>query len=94
MSERTVRVDALPESVVALLHAVYDALDIPLPGLTDADEREHAALLQRRCGNSLTILGCVLDDKHDIAPAAATLRRWTAEQPVTYTPWAGDGSAA
>jgi hypothetical protein len=94
MSEQTVRVDTLPEPVVTLLRAVRDALDIPMPGLTDADERTHAALLQRRCGDALAILDCVVDEGHDVAGAAETLRRWTAERLVTYTPWTDDGSAA
>ncbi|MFD8396462.1 hypothetical protein ACFV2N_46655 [Streptomyces sp. NPDC059680] len=50
MTKRTnpERVDSLPEPVLALLRAVHDALDIPLPGLTDADERAYARLLELR----------------------------------------------
>ncbi|MFF3872548.1 hypothetical protein [Streptomyces sp. NPDC001978] len=92
MSEPTVpeRVD-IPDTAVALLRAVHDALDIPLPGLTDADERAHATLLTRRAARARVILACVLSDGHQAGESAETLRAWTAEDPVTYTPWTDDG---
>ncbi|WP_030169339.1 hypothetical protein [Streptomyces sp. NRRL S-813] len=82
------------EAATALLRAVHDALDIPLPGLTDADEREHAALLAQRAREARIALACVLVDGHDIARAAELLRAWTERLPVTYTPWTDDGGAA
>ncbi|WP_059048291.1 hypothetical protein [Streptomyces acidiscabies] len=93
MSGTDVRLASLPEPVGALLRAVHDTLDIPLPGLTDADERAHAKLLQQRSGRAQVILACVLDDGHDFGRAAETLRSWTADMPVTYTPWTYGGGA-
>ncbi|MGW2417113.1 hypothetical protein ACWCV5_33855 [Streptomyces tubercidicus] len=93
MSDTTVRVDSLPDAAVALLRAVHDALNVPLPGLADEDESEYAALLQRRSHDALAILGCVLEQGHDVAFAAGALRRWTADRPVTYTPWTDNGGA-
>ncbi|MDL2080778.1 hypothetical protein QNN03_30470 [Streptomyces sp. GXMU-J15] len=93
MSGPTVRLACLPAPVVALLRAVHDALDVPLPGLTDADERAHAVLLHQRAREAWIVLGYVLDDGHEVGPSAESLRAWTARNPVEYTPWDGGGVA-
>ncbi|MGW2832080.1 hypothetical protein [Streptomyces sp. NPDC001286] len=94
MNEPTVRLDSLPVSAVALLRAVHDALALPLPGLSDEDECAYAKLLESRAQEARIILACVLNSGHEMGPAAASLREWTAREPVTYTPWTGDGGAA
>ncbi|MEU6221285.1 hypothetical protein ABZ845_27825 [Streptomyces sp. NPDC047022] len=85
------RVDSWPEPVVALLRAVHDALDIPLPGLTDEDEHAYTKLLDSRAADARIILACVLDAGHEAGGATASLRACTARHPVTYTPWIGHG---
>jgi hypothetical protein len=87
------RVGSFPEPVVALLRAVHDALDLPLPGLTDADERAYARLLAQRARDARVILAGVLDDGHEAGGAAVSLRAWMDREPVTYTPWIKDGGA-
>ncbi|KOG72933.1 hypothetical protein ADK77_10245 [Streptomyces antibioticus] len=94
MSEPTVRIDSLPEPAVTLLRAVHDALDLPLPGLTDTDERAYHVLLHDRASQARIILECVLTRGHDFGPAAERLTAWTAGEPVTYTPWTDKGGAA
>ncbi|QRX92038.1 hypothetical protein [Streptomyces noursei] len=94
MTEPAVYLDSLPEAVVALLRAVQQALDIPLPDVTDGDERAYATLLQRRSVDVRVILAGVLHDGHKVGLAAESLRSWTAERPITYTPWADDGGAS
>ncbi|MFF2805766.1 hypothetical protein ACFVT2_01045 [Streptomyces sp. NPDC058000] len=94
MTEPTVYLDSLPEAAVALLRAVHDALDIPLSGTADADGRAYARLLQHRALDARVILAGVLHDDHNVGRAAEQLREWTADQPVTYTPWTADGGAA
>ncbi|MEV6807329.1 hypothetical protein [Streptomyces sp. NPDC051132] len=87
MNDPSVRVGSLPEAAVALLRALHDALDLPLPGLTDADERAYHLLLHDRASRARIILECALVSNHDLGPATEQLRAWTAEGPVTYTPW-------
>ncbi|MFD8393074.1 hypothetical protein ACFV2N_28695 [Streptomyces sp. NPDC059680] len=87
------RVDSLPEPVVALLRAVHDALDIPLPGLTDADERAYARLLELRAMHARVTMACILQDGHGVGQSASFLRDRLEREPVTYTPWTGDGGA-
>ncbi|MFF5535567.1 hypothetical protein ACFY71_24315 [Streptomyces cinerochromogenes] len=94
MSEPSVRIASLPESAAALLRAIHDALDLPLPGLTDADERAYHLLLHDRVSQARIILECVLTEGHDFGPAAERLTAWTAGEPVTYTPWIDKGDAA
>ncbi|WP_030750439.1 hypothetical protein [Streptomyces sp. NRRL S-31] len=93
MSEPIVRIDSLPAPVAELLRAVRDSLDLPLPGLTDADERAYHVLLHYRASHARIVLEGVLSDRHDLGPAAARLTEWTAGEPVTYTPWI-DGRGA
>ncbi|MEU5302738.1 hypothetical protein ACH4YO_18630 [Streptomyces noursei] len=94
MTEPAVYLDSLPEAVVALLRAVHEALDIPLPAVTKADDRAYAGLLQGRSIDARVILAGVLHDGHNVGRAAESLRAWAAERPVTYTPWSGDGGAS
>ncbi|MGJ5898463.1 hypothetical protein ACSCBZ_41940 [Streptomyces niveiscabiei] len=93
MSGTDVQLTSLPNPVGALLRAVHDALDIPLPGLTDADERAYAKLLQQRSISTRVILACVLENGHNVGTSAEALRASTADMPVTYTPWTYDGGA-
>lgn len=85
----------LPEDVRELLAAVVDGLTVPLAG-TSADDKVRAVLLDRRASDVLVIVEAVLKGD-DVARSAKHLREWTAQQPVTYTPYAppaerGDGS--
>jgi hypothetical protein len=89
----SLRVDSFPGPVVALLRAVHDALDLALPGLTDADERAYARLLAQRARDARVILAGVLDDGHEAGGAAVSLRAWMDREPATYTPWTKGGGA-
>ncbi|MGY4967578.1 hypothetical protein [Streptomyces sp. 900105245] len=84
-------VGSLPEPVVALLRVVHDALDIPLPGLTDADERAYARLLELRTMHARVTLACILQDGHGVGQSVSFLRDRLEREPVTYTPWAAAG---
>ncbi|KAK1180867.1 hypothetical protein B7755_023605 [Streptomyces sp. NBS 14/10] len=83
--------DPLPVDVTALLRAVHDALDIP-DADTIEDDRIRARLLDRRVSDARIVLASVLKyevlGEVGVADAARQLRGWTAERPVTYTPWA------
>jgi hypothetical protein len=70
----------------ALLQAVRDALDVPMADDADDCETEHA-LRQRRAGDAQIILTAVLRGDQ-VADCTEQLRNWTADRPVTYTPWA------
>ncbi|MFF1417453.1 hypothetical protein [Streptomyces sp. NPDC058280] len=78
----------IPASVIPLLAAVADALDVPLPSIDPADERAYHHLLERRTsevrGNLLAILA---HPELGIDDDAARIQAWTAASPVTYTPW-------
>lgn len=82
------------DAVTALLRAVHDALDLPLPDLTGEDRREHARVLISRAADARIILAGVLEQDHDMASAAEMLRRWIADEQVTYTPWEDNGGPA
>ncbi|MDJ0461577.1 hypothetical protein [Streptomyces sp. H27-C3] len=81
---------ALPKPVRELLQAVVDAVDLPLPDITEQDDRERTLLLDRRAAHVAIILGLVLRDGGttiaDLTADAAHLRKYTAG-PLTYTPW-------
>ncbi|MER8155201.1 hypothetical protein [Streptomyces sp. NPDC094472] len=82
------------DAVTALLRAVHDALDLPLPDITERDERKHLRLLTNRAADARCVLAGVLEQDHDMEVAARLLRRWTADEPVTYTPWEDKGAPA
>ncbi|MFI0769642.1 hypothetical protein ACH4TQ_32840 [Streptomyces sp. NPDC021218] len=82
------------DAVTALLRAVHDALDLPLPGLTDEDEREHRALLINRAADARIVLAGVLERGLRMETASTFLRGRTATLPVTYTPWMDKGAPA
>lgn len=81
------------DSVTALLRAVYDALNLPLPDITAKDEQEYRLLLAIRATDVRVILAGVLEQDHDIARASEHLSRWIAEAPVTYAPWEDERGA-
>ncbi|WHX19317.1 hypothetical protein QFW82_20785 [Streptomyces malaysiensis subsp. malaysiensis] len=81
-------------AVMELLRAVHDALDLPLPDITERDEREHQRLLANRAADARCVLAGVVQQDHDMEVAARLLRRWTADEPVTYTPWEDKGAPA
>lgn len=70
-----------------LLAALYEALDVPSPDITVADEKAHYELIERRAFDARIVIASLL--KHDDVDPGATaqLREWTAARPVTYTPW-------
>ncbi|WP_327167952.1 hypothetical protein [Streptomyces subrutilus] len=70
---------------VALLDAIVDALNLPLPSLTDADMRLYLRLLERRALAVRLTLEANLAVTRDPRLAAAAIRTRTAEEPVTYT---------
>jgi hypothetical protein len=81
----------LPAEVRDLLGAVVEALDIPMPDITDAAGREHRAVLVRRTTEVRIVLQVLLDAKaadltaltHD----AGVIRARTAAAPVGYPVW-------
>lgn len=78
----------LPQDVRGLLAAICAAADVPLPGITTADEAAHHRLLTTRMSDIRILVQGVLKG-HDPARAAALLREDTARHPVTYTRWHG-----
>ncbi|MCC3652714.1 hypothetical protein LIX60_14835 [Streptomyces sp. S07_1.15] len=79
----------IPAPVRELLAALADAVDLPLPDITDADERRAGYVLRDRARSAVVVARTVLDNGHDPAHAAAYLRRRTAETPADYQPWRG-----
>jgi hypothetical protein len=87
------RADAptLSSDVLDLLTAIHDALDVPLPGLTDRDERAYQRLLEDRRSAIYTTLHAILDEdvqrinEHD----ARYIQSRTETTPVTYAVWQG-----
>ncbi|MFA3840735.1 hypothetical protein [Streptomyces aureus] len=77
--------DALPAAVVDLVAALVEALNIPLPATTDADERLYHRLLERRATTVVIALGTLLKFQSDgIGNDAEWIRTRIAELPVTY----------
>ncbi|WP_405543492.1 hypothetical protein OG590_10045 [Streptomyces goshikiensis] len=81
MNERT------EEAHVELLEAIVDALDLPLPSIAEADEQLYYQLLERRTLAVRITISANRTVSRDPRLAAATIRRRTAEEPVTYTPF-------
>ncbi|BBA99257.1 hypothetical protein RVR_5798 [Actinacidiphila reveromycinica] len=89
----------LTSSVHNLLAAIRDALDVPLPGVEDADERRFCWLMDDRRSAIYSTLNAILNSPtpqiHDAD--TAYIRRRIEDRPVTYTVWQDpdqtDGSA-
>ncbi|WP_329101965.1 hypothetical protein [Streptomyces sp. NBC_01439] len=81
MNERT---DA---AHVALLEAIVEALDLPLPSIEVADERLYYRLLERRALAVRIIIESNRAVTRDPRRAADAIRTRTAEEPITYTPF-------
>lgn len=80
--------DQLPPEVRELLAAVVEALDVPLPDITDAAERAHYRVLQRRATDTRVVLATLLEfNGPDLAQDSAVIRQRTAEAPVDYPLW-------
>jgi hypothetical protein len=77
----------LTPEVRDLLAALAEAMNVPLPGTDDADEREFIRVAHDRTAVARLVLEGVLNDGHDLAGAAKYVRARTAEVPVTYAPW-------
>jgi hypothetical protein len=77
----------LSSDVRDLLTAIRDALDVPLPGIEDSDERAYHRLLDlRRTAVHVALTTWLDSDDRPIRPDdTAYIRRRTAETPVTYT---------
>lgn len=88
MTETQPRPAALDGAVHSLLAAIADALDVPLADQAD-DSLTAYALLRRRADEARIVAASVLPglDPRNIADAAAQLRGWTAQAPVTYQAW-------
>lgn len=71
----------------SLLAAIAEALDVPIPA--QVDDLTATDLLRRRADEARIIAASVLPDMDAryIAGAAAQLRGWTAQSPVTYPTW-------
>ncbi|MGW6943788.1 hypothetical protein ACWGF3_32935 [Streptomyces xanthophaeus] len=80
MNERT------EVAYVDLLAAIVQALDLPLPSITEADERLYYRLLDRRALAVRLIIESNRAVTRDPRLAANAIRTRTAEEPVTYTP--------
>jgi hypothetical protein len=75
-------------AVADLLAAVVEALDLPLPSLDDADERAYYGLLERRTAAVRVALAVKLQYLgDDVSDTTNAIRRRTAEEPITYTPF-------
>ncbi|MEU4955113.1 hypothetical protein [Streptomyces lavendulae] len=82
MTERTLKV-----GYADLLAAIVEALDVPLPSLAYVDERRYYRLLEHRAADVRIAVGVNLAHSGDPWLAASEIRRRTAEEPVTYTPY-------
>ncbi|WP_079406207.1 hypothetical protein [Streptomyces sp. 3211] len=81
MNERTETAHA------ALLDAIVEALDVPLPSIAEADEQLYYRLLERRALAVRIIVQINRTVTQDPRVAADAIRTRTAEEPVTYTPF-------
>ncbi|MFP8885028.1 hypothetical protein [Streptomyces mangrovi] len=74
-----------------LLAAVLEAIDLPMPDITEADERRAAVVQRDRTRVAAVVTRGVLECGHDPGHAAEYLRRRTTETPADYRPWQGGG---
>ncbi|MEV6687619.1 hypothetical protein AB0N28_20125 [Streptomyces sp. NPDC051130] len=72
---------------VDLLEAIVAALNLPLPSITEADERLYYRLLERRALAVRIVIESNRAVSRDPRLAAAAIRTRTTEEPVTYTLW-------
>jgi hypothetical protein len=80
--------EPITPAVTDLLAAVVEALDVPLPGLDDADERAQHRLMERRTSLVRATLASILAHPGPLdGREARVLRRQTELSPVTYTVW-------
>jgi hypothetical protein len=81
----------LSSAVLELLTAIVEALDVPLPGLDEADDRAYQAVMRRRLSEVHIVLDVALSPEWvgtlDPAREAANIRQRTADTPITYTVW-------
>lgn len=87
----------LSSDVLDLLTAIRDAVDVPLPGLDEVDERAWHSLMVQRLGDLHTVLDVALSaqwaDTLDPAAEAAHIRSRTASAPVAYALFEQSGGA-
>lgn len=77
----------LPAGVVELLQAIVDSLDVPMAN-DAAGDAARLRLFDRRTSHVSVLVAHLLKSKFaEAGRSAETLRAWTAEEPVTYTPW-------
>lgn len=76
---------ALSPDIRALLEAIRDAIDLPIPGPADADDRAYHQDLSRRTDIVYTAIRRTLNGRLDLATPG--LRDMTARCPITYTMW-------
>ncbi|MET9876555.1 hypothetical protein ABZZ36_18300 [Actinacidiphila glaucinigra] len=78
----------LPPDVQALIEAIFDAVDVPLPAETAWDIAAHNQLIGARAADVRIQLGSLLRNPglFTLAEIAQHLRSWTADSPVTYQP--------
>ncbi|MEU9082483.1 hypothetical protein [Streptomyces sp. NPDC048357] len=82
--------EATESAHAALLEAIVEALNLPLPSIAEADERLYYGLLERRALAMRITLQANRTVSRDPQLAAAAIRTRTAEEPVTYTPYEFD----
>ncbi|MEV6331471.1 hypothetical protein [Streptomyces sp. NPDC051909] len=73
--------------VAELLAAIVEALDVPMPSIDRADQREHYSLLRARSSDVRIALHALLRYPGVLDDTIEDIRRWTARNPVTYTPF-------
>lgn len=73
--------------VADVLAAIVEALDVPMPAVDEADERAHYRLLDNRAADVRIVLAALLRHPGPLDNTADIIRRRTADQPVTYTPF-------
>lgn len=81
------------DDVAALLAAIKEALDVPLPAVGEENDREYVRLLERRTAAIRTVLEAIPggDDVSDYDVRAIRLR--TEHSPITYEPFVSSSPA-
>jgi hypothetical protein len=78
--------DELNPDVRALLDAVHAALDVPLPGLEDRDERAYVRILAARA-SAVKYAAAGVGSGMTVGTAAAYIEACIAANPCTYGVW-------